>query len=414
MRIKLVVAVVAFAVFHTVLLPAQDKPEGKPLENKDIVQMVQNHFDDDTLLTIIEVNDTHFDVSPSALIELKKAGVSDRIIRAMLASPERKRSSASATGSATPATAASANSTGASNNQAATTAPSSAVASNAGAGMPSNMGVKMSPQQAAQMQSMQPMLAAMGLGNIMGMGMPSADPAHMPHVFLMGPPAKQEISPSTAQIAQTKFKGGGPSPGGMMLRSLATEGLSFAAMSAGPAGMMAMSGFSVASGFMPGMRPGTPSMTYVWGLPGLHSSRILPADSLAFELSYGDIPGVDPDGYEPALVQLVQTKDNYRLVGATRSKMGRNTMMGGGPEEGKWISEERVPVRLNKEERGFYVLHVDQPLEPGEYAVVFRPVKGHKPVSSGFSSAAQVFYSVWDFRVPGTPADDTTKKKKKK
>jgi hypothetical protein len=200
----------------------------------------------------------------------------------------------------------------------------------------------------------------------------------------------------------------------MMLRTLATEGLSFAAMSGGPAGMMAMSAFGVASGFMPGMRPGTPSMTYVWGLPGLHSSRLLPADSPAFELSYGEIPGVDPDAYEPALVKLVQTKDNYRLVGATRSKMGRNTMMGGGPEEGKWISEERVPVRLDKEERGFYVLHVEQALEPGEYAVVFRPVKGHKPVRSGFGSAAQVFYSVWDFRVPGTPADDTTKKKKKK
>ena len=41
----------------------------------------------------------------------------------------------------------------------------------------------------------------------------------------------------------------------MALRSLATEGLSFAAMGAGPAGMMAMSVFSMGSGFMPGMRP---------------------------------------------------------------------------------------------------------------------------------------------------------------
>lgn len=408
MRIKLLLPLLVFALCYAAPLAAQDKQESKPLENADIVQMVQNHFDDDTLLTVIEVNDTHFDVSPAALIELKKAGVSDKIIRAMLAAPQRKRNPG-ASPLAAPATAAPSGSTIAPNNS--TPATQTPAASPMASTM-SNPALKMSPQQAAQMQSMQPMLAAMGLGNMMGM--PSADPAHMPHVFLMGPPAKQEVSASTAEIAQTKFKGGGPSPGGMMLRSLATEGLSFAAMSAGPAGMMAMSGFSVASGFMPGMRPGTPSMTYVWGLPGLHSSRILPADSLAFELSYGEIPGVDPDGYEPALVQLVQTKDNYRLVGATRSKMGRNTMMGGGPEEGKWVSEERVPVRLDKEERGFYVMRVEQPLEPGEYAVVFRPVKGHKPVSSGFSSAAQVFYSVWDFRVPGTPADDTTKKKKKK
>lgn len=88
-------------------------------------------------------------------------------------------------------------------------------------------------------------------------------------------------------------------------------------------------------------------------------------------------------------------------------------MRGGAPEEGKWISEDRVPVQLHKEERGFYILHVEQPLEPGEYAVVFRPVKKYKPVSSGFSSAAQVFYSVWDFRIPGATPEPGKKKKKK-
>jgi hypothetical protein len=412
MRTKLSFCVLAVALFCAALLLAQEKQQSKPLENADIVQMVQNRFDEDTLLTVIDVNDTHFDVSPAALIELKKAGVSDKVIRAMLAAPERKRSRPSATSAAAP-NAASANSTGASNNQATATAPTPAASSHADAGMTNQLGIKLSPQEAAEMRSMQGMLAAMGMGNMMGMGMPSADPAQMPHVFLMGPPAKQEVPPSTALIAQTKFKSGAPSESSEMLRTLATEGLSFAAMSAGPGGMMAMSAFSVASGFMPGMRPGSPSMTYVWGLAGLHSSRVLQDPSPGFELSYGDIPGVDPDGYEPALVRLVQTKDNYRLVGATRSKMGRNTMMGGAPEEGKWISEDRVPVELHKEERGFYVMRVGQPLEPGEYAVVFRPVKKYKPVSSGFSSAAQVFYSVWDFRIPGATPEPGKKKKKK-
>jgi len=200
----------------------------------------------------------------------------------------------------------------------------------------------------------------------------------------------------------------------MALRSLATEGLSFASMAGGPAGMMAMSAFSMASGFMPGMRPGAPSMTYVWGLAGRKSARELTDPDPRFQLSYGDIPGVDPDAFEPAIVKLVQTGDNYRLVGATRTKMNmKNMMSGSGPENGKWISEERWPTRVYKEERGFYVLRVDQPLEPGEYAVVLRPVKGYKAAPSGLGGHAQVFYSVWDFSVPGATPEDASKKKKK-
>jgi hypothetical protein len=234
----------------------------------------------------------------------------------------------------------------------------------------------------------------------------------MPHVFLMGDGAgkpKSEITPSNAQIGQAKMKGG-VSPGGMALRSLATEGLSFAAMGAGPAGMMAMSAFSMASGFMPGMRPGAPKMSYVWGLPGRKSSRELADVNPMFELNYGDIPGVDPDGYEPVLIQLFPTKDNYRLVGATQTSMDSKHMMsGGGPEGGKWVSEERWPTRVDKEERGFYIMHMEKPLDPGEYAVVLRPAKHYNAGSSVFGGGAQVFYSVWDFSVPGTPPPNKKK-----
>ncbi len=277
-----------------------------------------------------------------------------------------------------------------------------------------------------QMAAMQAQLGSMGMGGMLGgmFSMSSYTPEQMPHVFLMPgmngatnpgvSKEKQEVSPSTAQIAQSKYKAGGVSPGGMMLRSLATEGLSFAAMGAGPAGMMAMSAFSMASGVMPGMRPGMPSTTYVWGLPGRKSSREFSNLTPMFQLNYGDIPGVDPDAFEPVIIKLFQTKDNYRLVGATQMKMSTKTMMsGGGPENGKWISEERWPTRVDKEERGFYILHVDQPFEPGEYAVVLRPVKGYKATPSGFGGGAQVFYSVWDFSVPGTPPEDNGKKKKK-
>lgn len=445
--------ILACGLFLAATVPAQEaQKEKKALRNADIVLMVQNHFDDGTLVKLIEVADTDFDLSGESLVALKNQGVSSTVLRAMLQATQLKKLAATAP-PAKPAPAANsaaapsadshnpppADSHLASNNNPANP-PAAAPGANGGnqpannpAPAAANVLVRSNPAPAASMDPasmLQSMginprqlagmqMAAMGMGGMLGgmFSMSSYSAEQMPHVFLLAEThsrAKQEVSPSTALIAQTKFKTGAPSPGATILRSLATEGLSFAAMAGGPAGMVGMSAFSMASGFMPGMRPGAPSMTYVWGLPGRKSSRELNNTDPRFELTYGDIPGVDPDAFEPAIVKLVQTKDNYRLVGATRSKMkARNMMSGGAPENGKWISEERWPTRVYKEERGFYVLRVDQPLEPGEYAVVLRPVKGYKVKPSGLGGHAQVFYSVWDFSVPGaSPVEASSKKKK--
>ena len=445
---KRLILCIATLILVVPLHAQQEKKGKKILKNADVVMMVQNHFDDDTLIKVIEVSATDFDVSEDALVDLMKQGVNSPVLKAMLAAAHKQNSASNP--ASTPVTSTAANNplpsaaagaqpetspaapkdpnfaTRSENPQAAdhtAPAPTAAkppVAYRAPQAMPMPGAAMMggNPQQMAMMQAQ---MASMGMGGMMGgmgMGMGggfgmSYSPEQMPHVFLkLHPEGKQEISASTAQIGQTNFKGG-MGAGGMALRSLATQGLSFAAMGAGPAGMMAMSAFSMASGFMPGMRPGAPKMTYVWGLPGHKSDRELTDNNPMFELNYGNIPGVDPDAYEPAVLKLVQSKDNYRLVGATQVKMtAKNMRNGGGPENGKWIDEERWPCHVNKEERGFYILHVDSPLEPGEYAVVLRPVKGYKAVSSGLGGHAQVFYSVWDFSIPGAAPEATGKKKK--
>lgn len=437
MRRLLPLALLFVFLLLPVLAGQETNPEKKTLKNADIVLMTQNHFDDETLLKVIEVSETDFDVSGDALISMKNQGVSPVVLRAMLQASQKKRgaavpvSAAAASNAPTEAAPAPPAAAPGSAPMDATSTPNAPAASNAGitpaqpaAAAPlaamqgRSPGMMGNPQELAAMQSQ---MQAMGLGGMLGgmfggMSSMNYSAEQVPHVFLMGEQhmPKQEVAPSMAQIAQTKFKSGAPGPGGTILRTLATQGLSFAAMAAGPGGMMAMSAFSMASGFMPGMRSGAPSMTYVWGLPGRKSSRELVNSTPTFQLNYGDIPGVDPDAYEPVIVKLVQTKDNYRLVGATRSKMNRMDMMSGsGPENGKWLAEDRWPATLYKEERGFYVLRVDQPFEPGEYAVVLRPTKGYKATPSGLGGHAQVFYSVWDFSVPGTPPADSGKKKKK-
>jgi hypothetical protein len=448
---RLMLALPCALLLLSALTAQEEKAAKKILKNADVVLMTQNHFDDETLVKIIEVSDTDFDISGDALIAMKQQGVSSAVLRAMLASVAKKKAAQSPPASTAVETSASASQPAASSapsEKQATTAekpdsnfatrtdsptPESAppapvssspapMAATQFPGMRGSPGMAINPQQLAMMQSqmasmgMGGMMGSMGMGSMFGgMSMGNYSPEQMPHVLLKlpGTQGKQEISASTAQIGQTNFKGG-MGAGGMALRSLATEGLSFASMGAGPAGMMAMSAFSMASGFMPGMRPGAPKMTYVWGLPGRKSARELNDSNPMFELSYGDIPGVDPDAYEPTVLKLVQSKDNYRLVGATQLKMtAKNMRNGGGPENGKWISEQRWPCHVSKEERGFYVLHVDSQLEPGEYAVVLRPVKGYKATPSGLGGHAQVFYSVWDFSIPGATEEPGKKKKKK-
>ncbi|MGH9496210.1 MAG: hypothetical protein ACRD3B_14520, partial [Candidatus Sulfotelmatobacter sp.] len=410
--------------------------------------MTQNHFDDETLIKVIEVSETDFDVTGGALIDLKNQGVSPVVLRAMLESVHKNRAAASSlqTAAASPPATASATTQPPDSPEStdpnfatrtSTSAPSAAnsttpapvsappaPAVGAYGSYPANAMAGINP---AQLAALQARMASMGMGGMMGnMGMMGGmggggfamnyPPEQMPHVLLRMGPNKdnQEIAPSMAQIGQSNYKGG-MGAGGMALRSLSTEGLSFAAMGTGPAGMMAMSAFSMVSGFMPGMRPGAPKITYVWGLPGRNSSRVFDQSNPMFELTYGNIPGVDPDAYEPTVLKLFQTKDNYRLVGATQMKMtAKNMRNGSSPENGKWISEARWPCHVDKEERGFYILHVDSALEPGEYAVVLRPVKGYKQTSSGLGGHAQVFYSVWDFSVPGAVPDNGKKKKKKK
>jgi hypothetical protein len=440
MRKNLLLVLPCVLALQAALAAQEPNPNKKVLKNSDIVMMAQNHFDDETLIKIIQVSQTDFDISSGALIDLKNQGVTSAVIRAMLQSAQDKlaqeqqkaASGAASTRSGADATSASGANPGFSNH-ASSTSPSNSAPAPAPAPAPNPsvmqdmpaMGI--SPQQMAAMQAqlssmgMGGMMGGMGMGGMMGgMGSPFAtqySPEQLPHVYLMGITSnreKQEVAPSQAMIGQSKYKGS-MGAGGMAMRSLATEGLSFAAMGAGPAGMMAMSAFSMASGFMPGMRPGAPSITYAWGLPGRKSARELTNTDPMFELSYGQIPGVDPDAYEPAVVKLYLTKDNYRLVGATRTKLDAKSIRnGGGPESGKWISEDRWPTRVDKEERGFYVMHVNTPLEPGEYAVVLRPVKGYKAEPSLFGGGAQVFYSVWDFSVPGATPEDSKKKKKKK
>jgi hypothetical protein len=72
---------------------AQPRPASKNpvLTNADVVKMVKGGLQESTILSVIGAAECDFDVSVDGLLALKSAGISDRVMDAMLAAAARKR-----------------------------------------------------------------------------------------------------------------------------------------------------------------------------------------------------------------------------------------------------------------------------------------------------------------------------------
>ena len=104
MRAKCTLRLAAILLLSPGLVFAQSN---KPLTNDDVVQMVKGGFDESTTVAAIESADTNFDNSVQALMALKAAGVSEKVISAMLAATKKKAEAAKpAVAAAAPAPAA--------------------------------------------------------------------------------------------------------------------------------------------------------------------------------------------------------------------------------------------------------------------------------------------------------------------
>jgi hypothetical protein len=87
MRIKSTLLVAAVVLLAAATAFSQST---KPLTNDDIVQMAKGGFDESTTIAAIDAADTNFDTSVQALLALKAAGVSEKVISAMLAASKKK------------------------------------------------------------------------------------------------------------------------------------------------------------------------------------------------------------------------------------------------------------------------------------------------------------------------------------
>jgi hypothetical protein len=373
----------SLALLLTLVVTAAGQEAKHALTNDDITKLVKGGFTDDVVVALIEANDTAFDISIGGMTALKDAGVSSKVMEAMLKAEAKKRQGPG------PASA--------------PIQPSSPAQSVPPQAMMPNPA--MSAMGGGNIQQMMAMAMSMNRGGMgAGMGNGMLDTSQLPPLTLITGNARQLVKASIAQIASTTTKGDGMPGAGSeatgMLMGLGRQALSFGAigggMFAGPGASMAMGMI----GSMGGMgHHGPPKVTYVWALPGQQSRFVVSTLKPRFEMSFGDLLGIDPDAYEPQLVKLVNSKDNWRLVGATKTAMGQMST-----EAYEKVTEARIKVEYQLLGRGQMQLEPKQPLEPGEYAIVLRAIHPGKRAAGSLGGGAEtsIFFSVWDFSVNST------------
>jgi hypothetical protein len=330
----------------------EDAPAG--VGNDDIRAMTEAQFSESTILAVIAANATRFDVAPRALVALKGAGVSEKVIEAMLAAETAKKQAAAA----------------------ASPVRDSAPQSSEEFAKLSAMIERLAAQQEAAESARRP-------------PDPPKSTDSSPRAWIVNAADKTALAPTIAQVAFTDDKGGNRLK---TLQGLAGKALAFA--------NPAVSGIASTLGGL--FRSDNEERTAVWALAGTAAAREMAADTV-LEIEYGHTPGVDPDAYQPALVQLVRTTDNYRLVAAAKTEGNKTVATGKDP-----IVEELVATELTRLGRGHYRVRAKSALGPGEYALVLRPIvqkekrRRNPEASLGEllgGGTSQILYLTWDFNV---------------
>jgi hypothetical protein len=335
---------------------ALPEPALAGIGNADVQSMVEAAFSDSTIIAVIGANDVQFDLSPRALVALKGAGVSEQVIEAMIAAEGAK-------------------------NGVVDTEPTAAELAETQASLEYARLTQMIEQLAAKQEE------AEKARRTPEPPASRADPA--PRVWLINQADRVAIAPTIAQVA---FAGGGSRRGERMknLQGLAGQALAFA--------NPAVSGIATTLGSL--FRP-EEERTAVWALAATQSARVLDIQPV-FEIDFAHIPGVDPDRYQPEIVRLVATKDNYRLVAAAETDGANAGALPRGP-----IIEENVTTESTRLGRGRYRVAPKTMLGLGEYALVLRPIpetrrsrRRGSEASLGEllgGSTSQILYLTWDF-----------------
>jgi hypothetical protein len=231
----------------------------------------------------------------------------------------------------------------------------------------------------------------------------------LPTVALIVNGAPRQIALEKVQLAETKNKptsmsslAGDTMLGQSMQAGVNATAWEVASHTGSYAGYTAV---GTAGGLMSGMMSRRkPMVTYVWGITGASSSNIAASTLPVFMVNVADVPGVDPDDYEPAILKLTPAQNSVRLLGATQGKEDARSSPAADWQVYSNFIEDRVTIQKEKLARGQYKIVPTSPLLPGEYGVALRPVSKSKQFSGTDIMRGQgdgmIFNAAWSFQVP--------------
>lgn len=433
-------------------LAAIGAAQAKFLNNDDVVSMVKAGQADDTILTAIQNQGTDFDVSTKAVLSLKKAGVSKKVIDAMIGAVKDQKEAAAAVISAAQEKAAAqeaedkadqARADAARAQHAAGGASGAPNAMGAGGAMPAMVGVptvtmvqngqkqalsvahtqivptntQLSPSQmqASSMGSSMNGLASDGglssnLGSLAKMlasggGMPGMGGMGLPIGGLPGAGGKGTAIASTLMMANPMLSGAMIAGSLLKHKMQASQA---AAAGATPGQSAPAQGMGMGMGLVPGQSGaaagmGQGAMTAVWAIPGAKSETVIHGGAATFEVQLDATAGVNPEEYEPVLIRLTSTQTNFRLVGATTLNPAQLQSADANWNLYASFVEQRLPAQAAKVGSGHYTLQAGSGLTAGEYAVVLRPVSKDKKFAGNNVGQnvgdGMIFNCVWSFEV---------------
>jgi len=326
-------------------LAISQRPQ-KRLTNDDVIAMVHKKLPESVIVSAIQAGPAKFNTSPNELIRLNAAGVTEKELNAILA----------ASGSST----------------------SSSVSANAASN--SNSSTEALPPSKSR----------------------------MPRLMVTQGSSTQELKLEKTQLAETKTK---PSSmkalaGDSAVTQAMQAGVSTATYSAATHMNSGIGGSAVqqAGGIFSGvMSHRTPTVTYVWGVPGPNSTNILQNTKPSFTVDFSRTIGVSADEYEPAIVKLTPAQNTCRIVGATQGKEDVRSTPAADWQMYSHFLEERVAITPQRLGPGKYKIGANSELVPGEYGVVLRPVSTGKKFSGGDVARAQgdglMFDAIWTFQI---------------
>jgi Bacterial SH3 domain len=147
---------------------------------------------------------------------------------------------------------------------------------------------------------------------------------------------------------------------------------------------------------------GSGQLTYVWTIAPGASARVLSESRPGFVVQFKEVPGVSPDDFSPAIVQLISTPGGSRILAAVRGRTDQGSRLTLDWDVAKDLKQESVRATVEILERGIAKIQPSSPLTPGDYAVVLRPNGSKKFAGASVLSPAgegRVFGVVWTFTI---------------